>query len=112
MTGELVDLDSMAVRRDLERRYARELRDHGIQHLDISEIRSRFRKLSQLMARDLYDRGAAGLIYRSNLDNQQCVALFEGRARLKATGRANPLSELDVDLNRVLVEFGIVVSPD
>lgn len=111
LTGELVNLDSMTVRRDFERRYARVLREHGVKYLDISELRSRFRPLTQLLARDLYEQGAAGLLYQSNLDNQTCVALFEGRALLKSTGRAIRLSEPAAELNAVLVDLGIVVSP-
>ena len=110
LSGEIIDLDSLTVRRDLERRYARELDAYGVSHLDMAELRSRSRSLTQLLARRLYEDGVAGVLYGSNLDNQPCVALFEHRTRLKAVTRGIPLSEKLPELSSVLLELGIIVS--
>jgi hypothetical protein len=111
LSGELVDLGSMTVRRDLERRYARTLRDHGIVNLDFSELQSRSRELTQFLAGELFREGAAGVLYSSNVNGKPCAALFEGRARLEAIGSAIPLTELMGELNAVLLELGILLSP-
>ena len=78
-SGALVDLDDIPSRERLARQHARLLAAHGMQHLDISEVRSRSRPVTQAISRSLYDEGAAGVRFRSNLDDQPCTALFEGR---------------------------------
>ena len=87
-SGALVDLDEIPSRERLARQHARLLAAHGMQHLDISEVRSRSRPVTQAISRALYDEGAAGVRFRSNLDDQSCTALFEGRGRLLPCGRA------------------------
>lgn len=94
--GELVNVDDPALRHDFERRHADLLRKHGMRHLDISELRSRYRQVTQALSRWLFDQGAAGILYRSNLDNLPCVALFEGRATVAASdaGEADPPDQI------------------
>lgn len=109
--GELADVDDLRLRRRLERRHARLLARHGMDHLDISEVRSRARPVTQAVSRSLYEDGAAGVRFRSNLDNEPCFALFEGRARIAAerAGRAT-LVELTADqplLRAVCDELGL-----
>jgi RES domain len=82
--GELAYIDSVRLRRRLERKHARLLSELGMDHLDISEVRSRTRPVTQAISRTLYEEGAAGVRFKSNLDDQPCFALFEGRARLAA----------------------------
>jgi len=82
-SGNLVRLDNLGVRSRLEREHLDLLVDHDVQRLDISTIRSRDQRfVTQRIARSLYEQGAAGIVYRSNLDNHLCYALFEGRANL------------------------------
>lgn len=59
-----------------------------MEHLDISEVRSRDRIVTQTLGRFVFERDAAGVLYRSNLDDLPRVALFEQRAALTADGEA------------------------
>ncbi|HEY6762854.1 MAG TPA: RES family NAD+ phosphorylase [Baekduia sp.] len=107
--GELVDIDAPAVRAELERDHAPLLAEHGMRHLDVSEIRSRTRVVSQRIGRVLYENGAAGIAFGSNLDDRPCYAVFEARGRLVRRGRARPL-ELTEDLPElvaVCAEYGL-----
>lgn len=108
--GGLADLDNVKLRNQLEIAHNDLLLRHGLDHLDISEIRSKTRPVTQAISRDLYEQGAAGLLFRSNLDDHQCVVLFEGRASLIETDE--PRIELtgDVDeLIEVCSEFGLIL---
>jgi len=105
--ARLVDLDDLTVRRKLEREHAHLLATHRLRHLDISEIRSRTRPVTQAISRSLYDAGAAGVRFRSNLDDLLCVALFEGRAALEPIGEPLRLTEDLPDLRAVCQEFGL-----
>lgn len=110
LSGKLIDLRSMEIRRDLECRYARKLQAYGIVNLDYAELQSRSRELTQFLAGELYrQQEAAGVLYPSNLNGQPCVALFEGRARLEATGEAIPLADLIAEVSPILQEFGILL---
>jgi len=60
----LVDIEDLAVRTDLEREYAWLLATHGVSHLDISELRSDLRPLTQTLAGELYNKGYAGISYQ------------------------------------------------
>jgi hypothetical protein len=81
-TGDLVDVDKPKTRESLMLRHASLLADRGHSHLDIADLRSRDRAVTQAISRSLFEEGAAGIRYRSNLDDSPCVALFEGRAGL------------------------------
>ena len=83
--GPLVDIDDVRLRDALERSHSDLLREHGMAHLDISEIRSKNRAVTKEISRDLYEQGAAGLLFRSNLDDCTCVVVFEGRGTLELT---------------------------
>ena len=109
LAGELVDLDDLAVRRRLERRHAALLAAHAMPHLDISQVRSRDRVVTQTISRALFEEGAAGIRFRSNLDDGPCAALFEGRARLDPRGAPTLLTENVEELLQVSGEYGLVV---
>lgn len=81
-TDEIVDLEDLAVRRSLEETHAALLAAHGMHHLDISQLRSDQRIVTQTIALDLRTQGKAGISYKSNLDGEVCVAVFEGRAQI------------------------------
>lgn len=110
-TGELVDIDSVPVREELTRSHARMLQEHGIQHLNISEIRSKDRIVTRTFSRYLYDKGAAGIRFRSNLDDRQVFALFEERARLRPVGPQIPMAQDVPELIRVCGEYALVLRP-
>jgi hypothetical protein len=99
---------SLGLRSELERRYAGLLAAHGIEHLNISEIRSRTRTVTQTIGRHLYENGHAGVaFFSSNLDSRPCFALFEGRAELQPLGEALPMSGEHAILRAVCAQLGL-----
>lgn len=110
----LVDIDDPGLRREFEQTHAGLLARHGMDHLDISQIRSKDRPVTQALTRFLADRGTAGIVYGSNLDDLPCVALFEGRALLvPAPGPdPEPLTASHPDLLAVCEELGLVLVED
>jgi len=107
--GPLVDLDQPGMLNQLATRHATLLAEHGMRQLNISEIRSKNRPVTQAIGRDLYQRGAAGLRFRSNLDDKPCVVLFEGRACFSADGSATSLTEDVPELLLVCAEYNLEV---
>lgn len=105
-----MDLEEVSLRRELERRFAGLLQEHGMDHLDLSELRSKHRLVTQAISRFLHAEGAAGIVYRSNLDNGLCLALFERRAKLVPAGEPEPLSGPLPELDRVCLELGLIPS--
>lgn len=108
--GALADLDDLVLRERLEQTHAELLLRHGMDHLDISAIRSKIRAVTQAISRDLYDQGVAGLLFKSAIDDQQCVVVFEDRGWLEDTDE--PWIDLadDVDeLRQVCSEFGLIL---
>lgn len=110
-SAPLVDLDDVSLLDQLERDHADLLVEHGMDHLDISAIRSRNRVVTQTISRTLYDRGAAGILFRSNRDDLRCLALMETRATLEAAGDKVSLAEDLPELAEVCDEYGLVLSP-
>jgi RES domain len=107
--GTLVDLNDPAVLEELAGRHAELLLEHGMRYLNISEIRSKNRIVTQTISRDLYERGAAGVRFRSNQDDRLCLALMEGRARLVPAGEPIPLTEDIPELLQVCSDYGLVL---
>lgn len=106
--GPLIDLEDLALRRTLEAELAPMLAAAGVRHLDISELRGRERRVTQHLARHLFaTRGAAGVVYRSHLDDGHCLALFEGRGRLVADRDPIPFTEPLRALRQVCTEYGL-----
>jgi hypothetical protein len=91
LDGRLTDVDDPATRTALERAHAKLLAEHEMAHLDISEVRSRTRVVTQHIGRALYEDGAAGVRFGSNLDDRPCFAVFEARGRLVAVRDEPPL---------------------
>jgi hypothetical protein len=85
--GEIADLDDVNMRVELEERHVALLTARGLGHLDVSELRSKDRVVTQSVSRSLYEDGFAGVRFRSNLDDRECFALFEERAWLEGTER-------------------------
>jgi len=113
LDGELVDVDQPAVRDALEREHAGLLAAHGMEHLNIAEIRSRTRIVTQTIGRSLYEQGAGGIAFGSNHDDQPCYALFEGHARLIAAEDAKLVmltEDLEI-LRQVCTEWQLRIEP-
>lgn len=113
LRGDLADLDEPTLRLQFARAHATLLARLEVDHLDIAQIRSKDRALTQALTRFLAERGAAGVLYGSNLDDQPCAALFEGRARLSPLVgcEPDPLTRDHPDLKAVCEEFGLVLEP-
>ncbi|BBX28652.1 hypothetical protein GCM10009632_17720 [Mycolicibacterium alvei] len=62
--GELVDLFDPATRQTLEDRHQSLLVAHEMEHLDLHEITAKRRIVTQTIAGDLFERGAAGVQFR------------------------------------------------
>jgi hypothetical protein len=109
LDGELVDVDDPAVRAGLEREHAPLLAEHGMAHLDVSEIRSRARVVTQRIGRVLYERGMAAIRFGSNLDDRPCYAVFEARGRLAPRAGEPPVALTPdlPDLVAVCAEYGL-----
>jgi RES domain len=93
LDGTLVDLFDAATRQELEDRHEALLIEHGLEHLDVHEITTSRRIVTQTVAGDLFDRGAAAVRFPSRLDAKACIALFEGRGTPHAAGSVIPLTD-------------------
>jgi hypothetical protein len=93
LDGPVVDLFDADVRQELEDRHAALLVEYGLEHLDLGEITTKRRKVTQTIAGDLYDRGAAAVQFPSRLDGKVCVALFEGRGTVNQVGDVVALTD-------------------
>lgn len=111
LQNELVDVDNPTLRQQFEKTYADLLVRHGMDHLDIAQIRSKERPITQAVTRFVAGRGSAGVVYGSNLDNQPCAALFEARARLDSVPGSDPepLTASHPDLVAVCKEFDLLI---
>lgn len=105
----IVDLEDLTVRRELEEKHAALLAAHGMRHLDISQLRSSQRIVTQTIALDLHGSGHAGVAYRSNIDSQACVAIFEQRAVIRPWGAGQSIERDDVDLVAVAKDWKLEI---
>lgn len=109
-SGDLVDLDDPGIRKWLERHKWDLFREHRVKRFDISAARSRRRPMTKEIGRFLYQEGAAGIIYGSNVDNQRCFALFEGRAELEPLTEKEPLAGLLDEIEPVLRKLDLRIA--
>jgi hypothetical protein len=111
LDGPIVDLNEPAVRDELERRHAALLAEHGLDHLDLHEITSRRRIVTQTIAADLFDHfEAAAVRFPSRLDGKPALALFEGRGELVAAGEPIALTDpVPGSLLAVCEEWGLAL---
>lgn len=111
--SDLVDLTDVAVRAHVERENPELLAAHGLDHLDVSAVSSRTRALTQALARGFYEHGASGVRFTSNVDGRPCLALFEGRSRLTATGlTATPLPSARPLIADICAELNLTLLGD
>jgi RES domain len=93
LDGPMVDLINVKTRREIEDRHLALLVEHGLDHLDLREITTHRRPVTQTIAGDLFDRGAAALRFPSRLDGKACIALFEGRGAAVPAGNVVALTD-------------------
>lgn len=83
LDGPIYDLTDVPQRQKIEDRHVELLLEHDMRHLDLHEITTSRRVVTQAIAGDLYDDGASAIRFPSCLDGNPCVAVFEGRGRLE-----------------------------
>lgn len=107
--GAVAEIDDVGLREELERTHSELLRAHGMEHLNISEIRSKNRAVTQAISRDLYEQGAAGITFKSNLDNGRCLVVFEGRGLFHPASDPQHLSDDVPELWQVVTQYGLLM---
>ena len=108
----LCDLRDAATLADLERQHAGLLKDHGMRHLDLSEVTSKAREVTRVIARDLYEQGFGGVLYPSAVSTAgSCVAVFEHHGGLREAGDPESLCDDIPELIQVCGEWHIVLRP-
>ncbi|HZE05685.1 MAG TPA: hypothetical protein VE127_10700, partial [Solirubrobacteraceae bacterium] len=107
----VIDLNDPQTRDELEKRHVALLAEHGLEHLDLHEITSRRRSVTQTIATDLFARcEAAAVRFPSRLDGKPAFALFEGRGELIAAGEPLDLSDpAPAPLVEVCTEWGLTL---
>lgn len=110
-TGRLADLGNRRLLEQLATAHASLLDEYGMEQLDLTNVTSKNRRVTQEIGRDLYGRGAAGLLFRSNHDGARCIVLFEGRAEMRPRGRVIPMTQDHPALLQVCGEYGLILRP-
>jgi len=110
--GPLIDLTDVLTRQEIEDRHMELLLEHGLPHLDLHEITTSRRVITQTIAADLFDRGAGAVRFPSRLDGGACVALFEGRGIASPAGDPIALTDPPPEpLTIVTTAWGLVLEP-
>ena len=112
LDGPFIDLTDVRTRQEIEHRHLQLLLEHDMQHLDLHEITTSRRAITQTIAADLFDRGASAVRFPSRLDGNACVALFEGRGT--ASPAADHIALTDPPpkpLTDVTAPWGLVLEP-
>lgn len=92
--GCVLDLTDPTERHAIELRHADLLQAHGLDHLDMPEITTRRRIVTQAIAADAYDDLDVAVIrFPSSRDGNPCYVLLETRARLESAGPSIPLTD-------------------
>lgn len=92
--GRVLDLTDTTDRHEIEARHAALLEAHGMDHLDMHEITTRRRIVTQTITADAYFELAAAVIrFPSSRDGNPCHVLLEGRAHLEPAGKTVALTD-------------------
>ena len=108
--GAIVDLAHGAIKKDLKKQLKDFLKEQKIRVLNMKELRSKNRMLTQKISRALFEDGYAVIKFTSHLDRQPCYALFEARAELHPTKTKILLSENFKEFQQVCNEFGLEIT--
>jgi hypothetical protein len=111
--GRLLDLTDANDRHEIELRHAELLARYDMSHLDMHEITTRRRIVTQTIGTDAYDNlDVAAIRFASSRDGGTCFALFEDRARLEEA--QSPIALTDpppVPLVTVAADWGLHLAP-
>jgi hypothetical protein len=83
LDGPIYDLTDVPQRQRIEERHVDLLVKHDMRHLDLHEITTDRRVVTQAIAGDIYDDGASAIRFPSRLDGNPCIAVLEGRCALE-----------------------------
>ena len=112
LDGLWIDLTDVPTRQAIEDRHVALLVEHGLEHLDLHEITTSRRVITQTIAADLFDRGASAVRFPSRLDGNACVALFEKRGTISAAGDPIALTDPPPEqLTNVTTSWGLALEP-
>jgi hypothetical protein len=113
LDGPVLDLTDVDQRREVELRHAELLAEHGMAHLDMHEISTSRRVVTQTIAADAFEPlGIAAIRFASRLDGLPCYALFEGRGRLVSDGDFLALTDPAPDaLENVAASWRLTLQP-
>jgi RES domain len=110
--GPIYDLTDIAQRRNIEERHEGLLLEHDMQHLDLHEITTSRRVVTQTIAGDLYNDGVAAIRFPSHLDGNPCIAVFEGCGELEHHGPIVALTDpAPQQLLDVAAAWGLTLQP-
>src|SRR4029077_8737372 len=87
----VITLTEAATRQEVEHRHAELLLDYGLRHLDLHEITTSRRPVTQTIAAELFDRGAAAIRFPSRLDGNACVGCSRGAAAQRRSRLRSPI---------------------
>ena len=93
LDGPLIDLTEPSTRQRIEDCHVEVLAEHGMEHLDLHEITTSRRVVTQTIAADLFDQGASAVRFPSRLDGNACIALFEQRGTATPAGEVIALTD-------------------
>ncbi|MEJ7787461.1 MAG: RES domain-containing protein [Solirubrobacteraceae bacterium] len=105
----VVNLEDLVVRRELEEKHAPLLAAYGMRHLDVSQLRSHQRIVTQTISLELVSQGKAAILYRSNLDSEDCLAVFDTAVTPIRYGRDQTIEADDEDLVAVAANWGLEI---
>lgn len=112
LDGPLIDLTDVPTRQEIEERNIELLLEHGMDHLDLHEITTSRRVITQTIAADLFDRGASAVRFPSRLDGRACIAVFEKRGTVEAAGGPIALTDPPPEpLTKVTAPWGLELEP-
>ena len=112
LCGPLLDLTDVPTRQEIEDRHVELLLEHDLKHLDLHEITTSRRAITQAIAADIFDRGAGAVRFPSRLDGGACVALFEGRGSASPAGDPIALTDPPPEpLTNVTTPWGLALEP-
>ncbi len=106
-SGSLLSLGDPGLLVSLEVELADLLLDLRIENLTLGEIQGKNRQLTQAIARAVFGRGAAGVVFPSQFDGRWCAGLFEGKARLLGRSAPQSLVEEQPEFREVCGEYGL-----
>jgi hypothetical protein len=112
LDGPLIDLTDVPTRQDIEQRHRDLLLQYDLQHLDMPEITTRRRPVTQTIAAHLFDEGVSAVRFPSKLDGNPCFAVFEGRGSLVQAGDPIALTDPPPEaLTNVAGPWGLQLEP-